>query len=219
MPNPDRTQAARDHLERSERVWNRWANHYGLSESDFAPMREAAIDRLDLAPGDDVLDVGCGPGVNFEVVREVVGSSGSILAVDYSPNMVERARKRVAEHGWDNVEVREADATTAALGEGFDAAVSTLALSVMPNVEAAVRNVHGSLAPGAGFAVFDLRSVPNGPFRIVNPILRPLLRWLANWNPDGDVLAALESLFDDVEVGETYAGGIAFSALARRAAE
>lgn len=217
MTGADRSQEAQEHLARSERVWDRWANHYSLSESDFAPMREAAIDRLDLAPGDDVLDVGCGPGVNFEYVRKAVGPSGSIVAVDYSPNMVERARERVVDHGWENVDVREGDATTAALGDDFDAAVSTLALSVMPDVEAAVRNVHGSLAPGADFAVFDLRPVPEGPLRIVNPLLRPLLRMLANWNPDGDVLEALETVFEDVGVGETYAAGIAFSALARRA--
>lgn len=204
------------HLARSERVWNRWANHYGLSESDFAPMREAAMDRLDLQPGDAVLDLGCGPGVNFEYVRDSIGPSGAIVAVDYSPRMVERARERVAEGGWDNVEVREADATTADVGADFDAAVSTLALSVMPDIEGAVRNVHGALAPGAGLAVFDLRPVPAGPLRIVNPLLRPALRWVANWNPDGDVLAALETVFDDVAVGETYAAGIGFSALARR---
>jgi ubiquinone/menaquinone biosynthesis C-methylase UbiE len=204
------------HLERSRAVWDRWSDHYGLSENDFEPMREAAIDRLRLGPGDRVLDVGCGPGVNFEYVRRQVGSEGEILAVDYSPEMVERARRRVADRGWENVEVVCADAATADLGAGFDAAVATLSMSVMPDVRAAVENVHGSLAPGGQFVVFDLRAVPGGPARVLNPLLRGLLYWLANWNPDGDVPGSLAAVFGESDVVETYAAGVAYAALATK---
>lgn len=210
-------QQYQNHLARSKKVWNRWSDRYSTSESDFEPMREAAIDRLALEPGDRVLDVGCGPGVNLERLRNDVGPSGEVVAVDYSPGMVENARQRVADHGWDNVEVRQADATTADLGDSYDAAVSTLAMSVMPDVDTAVRNVHDSLAPGAPFVVFDLRPVPSGPLRVVNPLLWRFFRWFANWNPDGDVLGALESTFAKCDVVDTYAAGVAYTALCRRA--
>lgn len=219
MAEPEQNTAHERHLERSERVWNRWAAHYSLSESDFEPMREAAMDRLGLEAGDAVLDVGCGPGVNFQYLRNAVRATGHILAVDYSPEMVERARERVAEHGWENVDVRKADATRADLGDGFDAAVSTLAMSVMPDIAGAVRNVYGSLVPGGRFVVFDLRPVPTGPLRVVNPVLRRALAWMANWNPDGDVLDSLGSTFDAVAVVDTYAAGTAYTAVAERAVE
>jgi ubiquinone/menaquinone biosynthesis C-methylase UbiE len=182
----------------------------------YEPMREAAIDRLGLGPGDRVLDVGCGPGVNFEHVRGQVGSEGQILAVDYSPEMVERARRRVVDRGWENVEVVCADAATADLGEAFDAAVATLSMSVMPDVRAAVENVHGSLAPGGQFVVFDLRAVPGGPARVLNPFLRRLLYWFANWNPEGDVPGSLAAVFGDTAVVETYAAGVAYTAFATK---
>ena len=213
---PEAETAYDDHLQRSERVWNRWSDWYRTSERDLEPARNDLIGALDLAPGDDVLEVGCGPGVNFATIREAIGPAGSLVAVEYSPEMVERATDRVETHGWENVTVVRADATTAALGGPYDAAIATLALSVMPDVERAVRNVHDALAPGAPLGVLDVRPVPSGPLRIANPFLRWFLRWYANWNPDGDVGEALEAVFGTVEGLETFAGGTLYSVTATR---
>lgn len=207
-----------DHLERSRRVWDRWSDHYGLSESDLEPMRETAIDRLALSAGDRVLDVGCGPGVNFERLRGDIGPEGTLVAVDYSPEMIEKARDRIESHGWENVEARLADATTAGFGDPFDAAIGTLSMSVMPDVRGAVENVHRALAPGAPFVVFDIRGAPEGLGRVVNPLLRRFLRWYANWNPDGDVLESLSAVFGEATVTDTYFGGITYTACCRKLA-
>lgn len=204
------------HLARSRAVWDRWSGHYGPSERDLEPMRETAIAYLDLQPGDRVLDVGCGPGVNFERVRQDVGEAGELVAVEYSPEMVDDARQRVTDHGWNNVTVVRADATTAALGEGFDAAIATLSMSVMPDVRKAVENVYGSLSAGGAFVVFDLRTIPSGPVRIVNPLLWRFYYWFANWNPDGDVVESLTSVFEQTELVETYAAGAAYTALGKK---
>jgi ubiquinone/menaquinone biosynthesis C-methylase UbiE len=211
-----RTGEYESHLARSRAVWDRWSDRYGLSESDFEPMRETAIDLLDLRTGDRVLDVGCGPGVNFERLRRDVGEDGELLAIDYSPEMVENARQRVTERGWSNVDVIQGDATTADLGEGFDAAIATLSMSVMPDVHRAITNVHRSLAPGGTFVVFDLRPVPSGPARLLNPFLWRFFHWFANWNPDGDVVESLAAVFHRVDVVETYAAGAAYIARATR---
>ncbi|AEH35994.1 class I SAM-dependent methyltransferase [Halopiger xanaduensis] len=205
------------HLERSRRMWDRWSDYYAMSERDLEPMREAAIDRLPLESGDRVLDVGCGPGVNFERLRDAIGPAGQLVAVDYSPEMVAKARDRVERHGWENVEVRRADATAVAFEEPFDAAVATLSLSVMPDVRGAAENVYSHLVPGGSFAVCDVRPVPTGPLRVVNPILRRFFRWYANRNPDGDVLESLRTVFDECEVLETYWCGIGYAAVCRRA--
>lgn len=204
-----------EHLERSQTVWDRWSDHYGLSETDFAPIRADAIDRLELRPGDRVLEVGCGPGVNFELIREKIGPDGELVAVDYSPGMIENARDRIETHGWENIELRRADATTIEFDGEFDAAVASLSLSVMPDVRAAVENVYGALAPGAPFAVVDVGAIPNGPARVANPLIRWLLRWYANWNPDGDVPAALDAVFDSAEIVDTQFLGLSYTALCR----
>lgn len=204
-----------EHLERSQTVWDRWSDQYGLSEKDFAPIRADAIDRLALQPGDRVLEIGCGPGVNFELIHEQIGPNGELVAIDYSPGMLENARERIETHGWENVELRRADATTAEFDGEFDAAVASLSLSVMPDVRAVIENVHGALAPGAPFVVVDVGAIPDGPARVLNPLIRWLLQWYANWNPDGDVPAALDAVFDSAEIVDTQFLGLSYTAFCR----
>lgn len=204
------------HLERSRTVWDRWSNWYTMSEQDFEPMREAAIDRLELQSGDRVLEIGCGPGVNFERVRRDIGADGELVAVDYSPEMVARARERIDAHGWENVSVRCADATTTAFDEPFDAALATLSLSVMPDVRRATETVYQALEPDVTFVVIDLQTIPDGPARVLNPLLWRFLRWYANWNPDDDVRDALEFVFEDCEVVDTAMADIAYTAVCEK---
>lgn len=209
--------AHREHLERSEKVWNRWSDKYGKSERDFAPLLDDAVGRLGLEGGDTVLEIGCGPGTNFERLHDLVGPDGHIVAVDYSPAMVERARERADENGWDNVEVIRADASSLELApERFDAALASLSMSVVPDATAAARGVSDALVPGGRFVVFDVRCVPSGPLRVVNPLLSLFYRWYANWNPDEDVTGAVESVFDDCAVDETYAAGTGYRLLATK---
>ena len=219
MPERDeRAESAyTDHLDRSRRRWDRWSDWYSLSEQDFAPLRERTVEALELSPGDRVLEVGCGPGVTLETLVDAVGPEGTVVAIDYSPAMLAAARERVEENGWECVELHRADATTADLGGPYDGAIAGLALSVMPDVGRAVENVHGVLEPGAPLGVFDVRPFPGGPQRVLNPLVRRFLRWYANYNPDGDVLGALEDTFETVTVREEPFGGFAYAALARRA--
>jgi len=208
--------AYESHLARSRRMWNRWSDWYGLSESDFEPMREEAISRLGLGSGDRVLDIGCGPGVNFASVRDEIGADGELVAVDYSPEMVSKARDRVAEHGWDNVEVACADAGTVTFDEPFDAAIATLSMSVMPDIELAAETVYRSLTPESRFVVFDVRAGLGGALGLLNPAVELFLRWYANWNPDDDVVESLTAVFESVEVVETYMAGFAYTAMAEK---
>lgn len=206
------------HLQRSETVWDRWSKWYRMSERDFEPIRDEMITQLGLEDGDTVLEIGCGPGVNFGKIRNAIGESGSLVAIDYSPEMVEKAHERVERHGWENIEVVHADATTADLDGPFDAAIATLALSVLPDVERAVRNVHNALKPGAPFGVLDIREFQAGPLRVFNPFLKWFLRWYANWNPHGNVRLAIDDVFGDVEPLDTFMLGTVYSIEATRIA-
>lgn len=202
------------HLNRSQTVWDRWSSWYGLSERDFESIRLALIDDLDLEPGDAVLEVGCGPGVNFEPIVERVGQAGRLTAVDYSPEMVEQARSRVEQHGWPNVTVVRADATTADFGGPYDAAIATLALSVMPDLDRTVANVHAALVSGGRLGVLDVRPAPSGPLRLANPLIRRFLSWYANWNGREDLLDVLDDEFDTVDQTGTKLFGTAVTAIA-----
>ena len=212
-PADDRYEA---HLERSRTVWDRWSDHYGMSERDFEPIREAAIDRLGLETGDRVLEIGCGPGVNFERLRSEIGSDGELVAVDYSPGMLEKARERIEIHRWENVRVLRADATTVEFDDPFDAALATLSLSVMPDARRAAETVYRSLVPGARLAVVDVRPFPSGPARVLNPLVRRFLRWYANWNPDDDVAESLDDVFDTFEIVGTHFLGTAYTVVCEK---
>ena len=193
-------------LERSQRKWDRWSRIYAINEWDTESIRREMIDQLDLEPGDAVVEVGCGPGVNFELLRERVGPEGQVLGIDYSPEMVARAQERIDEHGWENVEVRREDATRADLpSESFDAAVAAQALSSMPDVRAVVELLYDALRPGGRLGVYGVRLVPSGPATVLNPFILRFYRWFANWNDEEDVLVELERTFEDVEVVSTYA--------------
>lgn len=213
---PEAETRYRDHLRRSETVWDRWSDWYRLSERDFEPIRAELLAQLGLEDGDRVLEVGCGPGVNFAPIRDAIGEGGRLVAVDYSQEMVVKARERVTANGWENVEVVRADATTADLGGRYDAAVATLSLSVMPDVERVVRNVHSALEPGAPLGVLDLREFQSGPLRAFNPLLRGFLRWYANWNATDDVRTAIEEVFGGYERLGTYMRGTAYTLKAVR---
>lgn len=217
--NPVAETDYREHLERSARVWDRWSNWYAMSERDFEPLRLALIDRLAIESGDRVLDVGCGPGVNFEPLREAVGAEGTVDAIDFSPRMIATARARIDDYGWENVSVAKADATTADLAGPYDVATASLSLSVMPDVPRAVENVHGALAPTGRIGVLDIGRIQAGPARVFNPALTRFLRWYANWHPDGDVRGAIEATFGEYALHETRFGGAIYTAVASRSAE
>lgn len=82
----------------------RWYNglslvHDLLSFNDW-PYRKQAINMLDLQPGDTVIDLFCGTGVNFGPILERISKHGRLIGIDGSAGMVARARKRINKAGW-----------------------------------------------------------------------------------------------------------------------
>jgi len=206
-------------LERSRRVWDLWSRFYGLNDRDTEPIRRRAVETLDLTDGETVLDVGCGPGSNFELLCERVGPTGRVVGIDFSPKMLAKARTRATDGGWNVVDLVRADATRPVVVPGSaDAAVATLAISAMPDAVAAVERLAEALRPGGRVAVYDVRPVPAGPWRVCNPALRLGFRVLANRNPQADVLGALDAVFTDLRVVETYLAGTNYVATARKPA-
>jgi ubiquinone/menaquinone biosynthesis C-methylase UbiE len=70
-----------------------------------APVPRRAVRWLALRPGQTVLDIACGTGLNPAELRSGVGTEGKVVGVDLSQEMIEVARRRVHAAGWDNVEL------------------------------------------------------------------------------------------------------------------
>lgn len=139
--------------------YRRRASLYDLELAPFEPYRVDAIGKLRLAPGQTVVDVGCGTGLSFERLRQGVGASGRVIGIEQSPEMLAKARERVRANGWDNVDLVEAPAAGAPLQGRADAALFHFTHDVMRD-EASLANVFAHLAPGARAVACGLQWAP-----------------------------------------------------------
>jgi trans-aconitate methyltransferase len=128
--------------------YRRRAGVYDLELYLFEPIRHRAIERLGLARGDVVIDVGCGTGLSFEQLIARVGDGGRVIGIEQSPEMIEQARRRVDEHRWRNVRLVNAPVEEAAIRARADAALFHFTHDIL-RAPGAVANVVAHLKPGA----------------------------------------------------------------------
>lgn len=203
-------------LDKSEIVdlYRRRAKRYDISAKLYRPLgfrdwayRRQAVAKLELEAGNTVVELGCGTGLNFPLLREAVGPQGRIIGVDMTPAMLDVARARVQSRGWDNVDLVETDMGRYAFPNGIDGILSTLALTLAPDYERIIERGAGALRPGGRFVVLDLKRPTWAPEWLVH-----LAVWLSR--PFGvtvDLAArhpweAIERSFSRFEFEERYAG-------------
>jgi SAM-dependent methyltransferase len=123
--------------------------------ADAVRRRRLVRVALAAAPGERILDVGCGPGFYCAELLEEVGAEGSIVGLDSSPQMLALAARRCA--GRQNVEFLEADATSLPVADAsFDAALSVQVLEYVPDVGAGLAELHRAVRPGGRVVVWDV---------------------------------------------------------------
>ena len=165
----DRT---REHL---IETYRKKAKHYDIT-SRFYPVpgypqraqRLRAIDALDLCPGDSVVDIACGTGLNFALIEEAIGPAGRIVGVDLTDAMLAQAQARIETNGWSNISLVQADAADFHFPAEVDAILSTYALSQVPECAEVIAHGAAALSGGGRWVVLDLKVPANTP------------RWLAH---------------------------------------
>lgn len=127
--------------------------------------RRRVIDLLQLQPGNVVLDVGCGTGLNFPGLEEAVGPEGRIIGIDLSPDMLAHARDRITEHGWQNVTLIESAIDAAQIPLDVDALLFCMTHDIL-QTPAALENVFRHTKPGARVASLGYKWAPwwTGPW-------------------------------------------------------
>lgn len=139
--------------------YRRRAAVYDLELALFEPIRRQAVARLALQRGDVVFDLGCGTGLSLPLLRALVGARGHVVGVEQSPEMIEKARQRVAQQRWKNVTLVCAPVETAALPAEADAALFHFTHDILRRPEAVARVVR-QLKPGARVVASGLKWAP-----------------------------------------------------------
>jgi SAM-dependent methyltransferase len=148
MSRPNSEQA--DYWEDRAPSWLDAEGHIARVSSRFG---QQAIDRLDLAPGQRVLDIGCGSGPTSLALAERVGPDGEIVGADIAPAMLTAARARAADAGARNVRFVQADMQVDDLGAGmFDAAFSQFGVMFFNDPVVAFTNIRRTIHPGGPLA-------------------------------------------------------------------
>jgi len=165
MPKRLTTERARAH-------WNRFAPRYDRAIASCDRMLKLPDGRwwvTSRARG-DVLEVGAGTGLNFTLYPKDV----RLTAIDLSPGMLERARRRASEIGRD-VDIRVADAHALDFGDAsFDTVVFSLSLCSIPDDRRAVAEGVRVLMPGGRMLLLEHVRSPNRIINAVQWVVEPL---------------------------------------------
>jgi arsenite methyltransferase len=122
---------------------------------DAVHRRRLVRAALAATPGERILDVGCGPGFYCAELLEEVGSNGSIVGLDSSPQMLALAARRCEGH--DYVEFHEADATSLPVEDAsMDGALCVQVLEYVPEVAAGLSELYRAVRPGGRVVVWDV---------------------------------------------------------------
>jgi S-adenosylmethionine-diacylgycerolhomoserine-N-methlytransferase len=149
----------RTHAERLERFYGPQADHYDGFRERLLHGRRELIERLPVADGARVVELGGGTGRNLEFFGPRLSTLGGVDLVDLCPPLLVKARERCAR--WPRVRVHAGDACTWRPRTPVDAVYFSYALTMIPDWPAAIDNALSMLAPGGVVGVVDFH-VPCG---------------------------------------------------------
>ncbi len=165
----------RDLYDKRAGIYDLAVRCYYLSGMRIGHWRRLAVNALALRSGDVVVEIGCGTGLNFFPLEQAVGAAGSIIGIDISEAMLEKAKARVRAAGWNNVELVCCAAADYRFPLRLDGILSTGALTFEPEFDKVIAQGAKALAPGRRWVVLDFK-VPSNWLRYLAPLVVAITR-------------------------------------------
>ena len=150
-------------------LYDRLARTYNATAWIFQPLgaerlQRRAVELLDLHPGDTVVDLGCGTGVNLRALADAVGEHGQVVGIDLSQGMLNQARRLAERHNLLQVTLIQGDIREVRLPPDTAGALATASLEMIPQQDALISDLAAQLSPSRGrLAVLGFRRPPTWP--------------------------------------------------------
>ena len=117
-----------------------------------------------ISKGDIVVDLGSGAGNDCFVARHETGETGKVLGIDFTPEMIKKARINAEKLQLNNVEFREGDIEEMPVSSDYaDVVVSNCVLNLVPNKKKVIEEIFRVLKPGGHFSISDIVLVGDLP--------------------------------------------------------
>ena len=117
--------------------------------------------------GDTVIDLGSGAGNDAFVARAITGEKGKVIGIDFTDEMIDKARANADKLGFNNVEFRFGDIEKMPVtANTADVIISNCVLNLVPDKEKAFREIFRTLKPGGHFSVSDIVATGDLPASI-----------------------------------------------------
>ncbi len=186
-------------LKEVEQMYALHSKFYDLTRWLFVWKRKKAIEELNLKEGNTVLVVGCGTGYGFDKILELIGRNGKLIGIDYSKHMLDKARQKVQQNKWTNVELIQADAAYYKT-KNIDAVLYSYSITMIPEWQKSLRNSYEALKKGGRLVIADF-----GEIKIL--LLKQILNWwLRKHKVDNHLNLRKELIkyFEDVDKTEYF---------------
>ncbi|MGH2984939.1 MAG: methyltransferase domain-containing protein [Solirubrobacterales bacterium] len=195
------------------------------SDDELAQVPESAIQRAlgvanhlrfaEIKPGQTILDLGCGGGIDTVLAAHRTGSSGRVIALDFLPEMLKRTASAAGEAGLGNVEPLEGEMEAIPLpDDGIDLIISNGVVNLSPRKARVMAECQRVLRPGGRLCVSDLTVDQEG---LPAEILTRPAAWagcVSGALAEGDFIEKLKRAgFEQVEVRDRESLGVADCAL------